>query len=359
MPNTLRRAVRMMAPYASGETTGDMVQLGFNESGFPPSPRALEAAHLAAARARTYCDFDYGALRRALAHHYGLDCDRIVCGAGSMDIMGHLVHCCLEHGRALVTGHYGYSFPRTLAEAAGAEIILVDEDSFTHDVDEFLGAVTAHTAMVYIANPNNPTGTALPISDIRRLANGLPGHVLLMLDSAYADYATDEDYASGESLVDEGYNVVVLHTFSKIHGLAGMRVGWAYASRDVVDAIGKVRAPGIVSVQSLAAAIASLADTDHVLDVRNRTIDLRERFFVRLIELGLDPQPGNANFLLVGLPDGLGMDAEELYQRIRARGILLRRLANFGLERHLRITIGSPDDMEALDHALTDLLAGK
>lgn len=281
MPFTLRRAVRMMAPYASGETTGEMVQPGFNESGFPPSPRALEAAHLATARARTYCDHDYGALRRALACHYGLDGDRIVCGAGSIDIMGHLVHCCLGQARALVTGRYGYSFPRTLTEAAGAGIILVDEDSFAHDVDEFLGAVTPHTAMVYIANPNNPTGTAVPISDIRRLADGLPEHVLLMLDSAYADYA------SGESLVDEGYNVVVLRTFSKIHGLAGMRVGWAYASRDLVDAVGKVRAQSIVSVQSLAAAIAALTDTDHVLGVRNRTIDLRERFSARLIELGL------------------------------------------------------------------------
>ncbi len=156
-----------------------------------------------------------------------------------MDIMGHLVHCCLERGRALMTGRYGYSFPRILAEAAGAEIILVDEDSFTHDVDEFLGAVTPRAAMVCIANPNNPTGTAVPISDIRRLA----------------------------------------------------------------------------------AAIASLTDTDHVLDVPNRTIDLRER--------------------------------------LRARGILLLRLANFGLARHPRITIGLPEDTEAFDRALTDLLAGK
>ena len=353
----LRKAVRDLAPYAGGETgEASVIQLGWNESGFPPSARAVAAAHLAASRGRSYGDQDHGVLRAALARRHGLDPGRIVCGAGSMEIMAQLVHCFLEPGRALVMGRYGYRFPMTLATAAGAEVVLVDERSFTHDVDEFLGAVTGHTAVVYVANPNNPTGTALSFPHVRRLADQLPDDVLLMLDCAYAEYAAG-DYASGETLVDEGYNVAVLRTFSKIHGLAGMRIGWAYAPEDVVEAVRKIRAQGSIATPSLAAATASLDDAGHARDVRERTVALRRRFAARLAELGFEPEPSEANFLLAGLPDSLPMDAEDLYREVRSRGILLRRLANFGLQRHLRITIGSPEDMRALDGVLTEILA--
>ncbi len=352
MPSTLRHAVRRMPPYASGEPAGDLIQLGFNESGFPPSPGALEAARAALGEARSYSDEDYRDLRRALARATGLDEASIVCGAGSMDIMANLARCCLEPGRTLVTGRFSYSFPVTLAEAAGARTVLVDEASFTHDVDAFLAAVTEETAVVYIANPNNPTGTAVGLDAIRRLAGGVPDHVLLMLDGAYADYA---DLDSGESLLEEGFNVAVLRTFSKIHGLAGMRVGWAAMRPELAEAVARVRPPGIVARPCQAAAIASLADREHLAAVRRRTIELREWFAGRLAALGFDSPASETNFLLAGLPPDCAMDGEELYRRVKARGIVLRRLAGFGLPRHLRITIGSPADMEALDRVLTGL----
>lgn len=357
MPFTVRSTVRKMAAYVSGEAAGDMIQLGFNESAFPPSPKAIEAARRACHDTRRYNDENYSALKRALADHHGLDEDRIVCGAGSMDIMRDLAACCLEPGRTLVTGRLSYAFPAVLARAAGAEARLVEEPSFTHDVDAFTDAVTGNCAILYIASPNNPTGTSVDLAALRRLAEALPDHVLLMIDAAYADYVTTPPASSADVLVDEGYNAAVLHTFSKAHGLAGLRTGWAYAGRHVVEAVAKVRLPGVLSMPAMAAAIASLADTGHTTQVVQQTCALRERMTARLVELGLDVIPGDGNFLMAGLPQSFTMDAETLYQRVKARGILLRRLANFGLERHLRITIGPSDDMAALDRVLTEVLA--
>ena len=357
MPFTVRRPVREMAAYVSGESARDMIQLGFNESAFPPSPRAIEAARQACRETRRYNDENYTALKRALADHHGLDEDRIICGAGSMDIMRDLAGCCLEPGRTLVTGRLSYAFPAVLARAAGADVRLVEDSCFTHDIDAFIDAVTDCCAIVYIASPNNPTGTSVGLEAVRRFAEALPDHVLLMIDAAYGDYVTTPSAPSPDVLVDEGYNAAVLHTFSKVHGLAGLRTGWAYAGRQVIEAVAKVRVPGILSRPAMAAAIASLADTAHTTHVVRQTRALRERMAARLGELGLDVTPGDGNFLMAGLPQSVAMDAETLYQRVKARGVLLRRLANFGLDRHVRITIGPPDDMAALDRVLTDVLA--
>ena len=357
MPFTVRRAVREMAAYVSGETSGDMVQLGFNESAFPPSPQAIEAARQACREIHRYNDENYTALKRALADRHGLDENRIICGAGSMDIMRDLAGCCLEPGRTLVTGRLSYAFPAVLARAAGADVKLVEDSSFTHDIDAFIDAVTDRCALLYIANPNNPTGTSVSLDSMRRLAEALPDHVLLLIDAAYADYVTTRPAASPDVLVDEGYNAAVLHTFSKVHGLAGLRTGWAYAGRHVVEAVAKVRLPSILPAPAMAAAIASLADTAHTSDVVQQTRALKEWMGARLAELGLDVTPGDGNFLMVGLPQSVAMDAETLYQGVKARGVLLRRLANFGLDRHVRITIGPPDDMATLDRVLVEVLA--
>ncbi len=357
MSLAVRRAVREMAAYVSGESAGDMTQLGLNESAFPPSPHAIEAARQACRDIRTYNDENYAALRRALADRHGLDEDRIICGAGSMDIMRDMAACWLEPGRTLVTGRLSYAFPAVLARAAGADVRLVEDASFTHDIDAFIDAVTDGCAILYIANPNNPTGTSVSLDAMRHLAEVLPDDVLFLIDAAYADYVDTPPSASPDILVDEGYHVAVLHTFSKVHGLAGLRTGWAYAGRHVVEAVAKVRVPAILPLPAMAAAMASLADTAHTNDVVQQTGALRARAKARFAGLGLDVIPGDGNFLMVGLPQSCAMDAETLYQRVKARGVLLRRLANFGLDRHLRITIGPPGDMAVLDRVLSQVLA--
>ena len=357
MPLAVRRAVRDLVAYVSGETAAGMIQLGLNESAFPPSPRATEAARQACRDIRTYDDGNHAALRRALADRHGLDEDRIICGAGSMEIMRDLAACWLEPGRTLVTGRLSYAFPAVLARAAGADVRLAEEASFTHDIDAFIETVTDSCAVVYIANPNNPTGTSVPAGALRRLAGALPDNVLFLIDTAYGDYVDTPASASPDVLVDEGYNVAVLRTFSKVHGLAGLRTGWAYAGRDVVEAVAKIRVPALLSLPAMAAAMASLADTDYTADVVEQTGALREQTKAQFVGLGLDVVPGNGNFLMVGLPQSFAMDAETLYQRVKAHGVLLRRLASFGLDRHLRITIGPADDMAVLVRVLSQVLA--
>ena len=192
---------------------------------------------------------------------------------------------------------------------------------------------------------------------MRHLAEALPDHVLLLIDAAYADYVTTRPAASPDVLVDEGYNAAVLHTFSKVHGLAGLRTRLGLCRTPCGRGSGE--GPGFRPFflhPAMAAAIASLADTAHTTDVVQQTRALRERMGARLAELGLDVTPGGGNFLMVGLPQSVAMDAETLYQRVKARGVLLRRLANFGLDRHVRITIGPPDDMAALDRVLVEVL---
>jgi len=356
-----RPAIAALAPYATAETViegfAKPIQLGSNELGFSPSPRAVEAIRATAGEGRTYSDENHVALRTALAARHGLDAEKILCGSGSMEIMAQLAQCYLEPGRAMVMGEYGYRFPMTLAQINGADVILAPERDLTIDIDAVLAAVTPQTAVVFVVNPNNPTGTLVPFSDIRRLAENLPSGVMLWLDSAYGEFVDAADYDTGECLIDEGFNVVTLRTFSKVYGLAGLRVGWAYAPVDVVATVAKMRTLGSIPTQSLAAATAAVDDIDHIADVRRRTIELRERVTGQLRQFGLRPLASQASFVLVEIPEALGMDGEALYQAVKSRGILLRRVANFGLPRHLRISIGSPGDMAALHDALADILS--
>ena len=360
MPTPPRPAVAALEPYAAAETSipgfDRPIRLGSNECGFAPSPRAVEAVAAAAGEARVYADADHAVLRAALARRHGLDAGKILCGAGSMDIMAQLAQCYLGPGRSLTMSRYGYRFPMTLARIAGADTILAEERGLVMDVDAMLAAVAPETAAVFAANPNNPTGTAVSFREIRRLAEGLPSGVMLWLDGAYGEFAERADYDTGERLVDEGLNVVTLRTFSKVYGLAGLRVGWAYAPADVVETVTRTRTPGGVPTPSLAGAVAALEDRDHVARVRTRTLETRERFAADARRLGLEPVDSEASFVLARVPERFGMDGEALYRAVRARGILLRRVANFGLPDCVRIGVGAPREMAALTEALADVL---
>tara|TARA_B100000676_G_scaffold312603_1_gene387675 strand:+ start:1717 stop:2769 length:1053 start_codon:yes stop_codon:yes gene_type:complete len=349
-----------MAPYATSETSipgFDMpIQLGSNELGFPPSPKAVEAIRAAAEEGSAYSDGDHVVLRQALARRHGLNPDNILCGSGSMEIIAQLSQCYLEPERALLMSQYGYRFAMTQAEASGADVVLAPETDLTMDVDAMLTAVTPETVMAFAVNPNNPTGTVLPFSEIRRLRGGLPDDVMLVLDSAYGEFVTEPGYETGEALVDEGTNTVVLRTFSKVYGLAGLRVGWAYAPHDVGGTVAKMRPIGSISTQALAAVEAAVDDHDHMLWARDEVIALRERFTAQLRQFGFEPVESQTSFVLVHVPDHLGFTVPELYDAVKARGILLRCVANFGLDRHIRISIGSPDEMAALNAALSDIL---
>jgi len=355
-----RPAIAALESYVGAETTipgfDTPIQLGSNELGFAPSPEVAAAIRATAQEGQAYSDVDQVDLRDALARCHGLDPARILCGSGSMEIMAQLAQCYLEPGRAMVMSQYGYRFPKTLVEINGADVILAPERDLTMDVDAMLAAVTPETAIVFAVNPNNPTGTLVPFSEIRRLAENLPSNVMLWLDGAYGEFVDRDDFDTGECLIDEGFNVVTLRTFSKVYGLAGLRVGWAYAPEDIVATVKRMRTLGSIPTQCLAGATAAVADQDHVAAVRRKTLDLRNRFTDQLRQFGLKPVPSEASFVLVEIPESLSMDGEAFYQAVKARGILLRRVANFDLPNHLRISIGAPDEMTTLSDVLADIL---
>ncbi len=355
-----RRCVAQLAPYVVPELTipgfGNPIRLCSNESGFGPSSMAVDAVLREAARSQQYSDDSHIALRQALARVHDLDFDRIVCGAGSAEILSLISQSYLEPGRSLVMSAHGYRFPETLARAAGADVIFAPETSLTVSVDAMIDHVRDDTAIMFLVNPNNPTGTMLKIGEIERLLSRLPDHVLLLLDSAYGEFVDSDGYETGERFVDEGFDVVVLRTFSKIHGLAGMRIGWAYAPEHVADTIRKVNTLGSVSTQSQAAATAALDDVDHCAAVRRQTIALRKRLEKELKSYGLEPVESEASFVLVRVPPSTGYSAEDLYQAVKSHGILLRRTANFGLPDYLRVSIGSVEEMNMLSKALSDIL---
>lgn len=359
MTTPTRAAISNLPPYSLAEPVPAgvprAVLLAQNELGTPPSPRAMAAAAGAVADLNRYADPDHGLLRQAIADCHGLDPAGIVCGVGSMELMGLLALAYGEPGAAVVVSQFGYKYFQLQCALAGATIKVVPEPGMRADVDAMAAAVGDRTRLVFLVNPNNPTGTLLEAGEVRRLRRLLPDHVMLILDGAYAEFVDDPDYETGFAMVDRGENVVVLRTFSKAHGLAGLRVGWLYGPSDVVAAITAVRAPNSVTASALAAAVAAIADQDHVRAVRQDIARRREAFRATLTELGLKPLPSATNFVLVACPPEVLGGADGIFQGLKQRGIVTRPMGSYGLPAHIRITIGSAEDMAYLDEVLREM----
>ena len=225
------------------------------------------------------------------------------------------------------------------------------------DVDAVLGAVTERTRLVYVVNPNNPTGTCLEDMGLARLRAGLPDGVMLVVDAAYAEFAADTRYETGFDLVDSGRNVAVLRTFSKAYGLAGLRVGWLYAPDEVIDAVSRVRPPNSITPAGLAAAEAALLDRGHLDRVVREVVRLREAFCRHVRGLGLEAGPSHGNFVLVRFPEDGPIDARETFERLKGAGIIVRPTAGHGLADCLRVTVGSAEEMAALSGELERIVA--
>src|SRR6266508_1061696 len=263
-----RPGVLDIDPYVPGKSSAPGVarvfKLSSNETPLGPSPKALAAYHEVGKHLEDYPDGASTALREAIGRAFGLDPDRIVCGAGSDDLLNLLVDAYLrDDDEAIHTTHAFLVYPiATLG--SGAKPVVAPEKHYTADVDAILAKVSARTKVVFLANPNNPTGTYVPFDEVRRLHRGLPRHVLLVIDAAYAEYVRRNDYESGIELVATSENVVMTRTFSKIYGLAALRLGWLYGPAHVVDAVNRIRGPFNVNAPSIAAGVAALADVAHV-----------------------------------------------------------------------------------------------
>jgi histidinol-phosphate aminotransferase len=264
-----------IAPYTPGKSgaglTGRVFKLSANETPLGPSPKAIEAYKSAADHLEDYPEGTSRALRQAIGRTYGLDPDHIICGAGSDEILNLLAHAYLGPGDEAIHTTHGFLVYPIATMANGAINVIAPEKNFTADVDAILNAVTPRTKMVWLANPNNPTGTYVPFDEVKRLRAGLPPHVLLVIDAAYSEYVLRNDYEAGIEMVSTTDNTVMTRTFSKIHGLAALRVGWMYGPANIVDAVNRIRGPFNVSTPAMLAAIASLEDAAHQQTARTHT----------------------------------------------------------------------------------------
>lgn len=335
--------VLAITPYKGGEASipgvAAPIKLSSNENPLGSSPAAIAAYQAAAARLAIYPDGAAADLRSALAMRHGLEAERIVCGAGSDEIFQLLARAYLAPGDEIVQSAHAFLVYRLVAQAAGALTLSAPESALRADVDAMLALIGPRTKMVFLANPNNPTGTYLDNASLERLIEALPAEVLLVLDEAYAEYADAPDYSSGLELARDRPNLLVTRTFSKIYGLAGLRLGWAYAPASVADALNRVRGPFNVNAPAMAAGIAALADEAFVEQSREHNHRERARLFQAIAGLGFGLAPSQGNFLLVDF--GGSEQAAKADAHFRAAGLIFRAMGAYGLPGHLRISIGS------------------
>ncbi len=359
---TPRPGIEEIEPYEGGLSTlehqGRVIKLSSNEGALGPSPRAVAAYQAAAAEIHRYPDGHSAELRRAIARRFGLDAERIVCGAGSDELLCLLARAYAGPGDEVIHSEHGFLMYSIIARSVGAAPIAAPETGLRADVDQLIAKATARTRLLYLANPNNPTGSYLDAGELRRLRQGLPGHVLLVIDSAYAEFVTNDDYSPGIDLVDGGANVVMTRTFSKIFALGGLRLGWAYAQPAVVDILNRLRMPFNLTAPTQAAGIAAVEDVEFTIAARDHNETWRGWLADRLVKAGLDVAPSAGNFLLVRFPDDPSRDAAAADRFLNSRGIIARRLGKYGLGGCLRITIGIEAEMHAVADALDDFMKG-
>jgi histidinol-phosphate aminotransferase len=364
-PHTLRRprpkpGVLDIEPYVGGkskiEGVAEPIKLSSNENVLGCSPHAQAAYVEASGQLNLYPDGRCSVLRAALAAHFGLDPERMVFGCGSDEIFTLLAQAYCEAGDNVVQGEFGFLAYRIAARAAGAHVKFAPEPGLRADVDALLAAVDARTRIVFLANPANPTGSCLTRAEVRALHAGLPSDVILVLDGAYAEFAED-DYEAGFELAAEAANVVVTRTFSKLHGLAALRVGWGYMPLAIADALERIRGPFNVNLPAQAAAVAALGD--HAFQARSLELVRVWRPWLaqQIGGAGFEVAPSAANFILVQFPRTPGRTAADAEAFLAKRGLLVRGLANYGLADALRITIGLEDHNRAVAEAVSAFAA--
>jgi histidinol-phosphate aminotransferase len=328
-----------------------VIKLSSNEAPLGASPRAIEAYKAAAADMHRYPDGGSAKLRRALGERWGLNPNQIVCGNGSDDVLQLLTQAYCGPGDEVLYSQHGFLVYPIAAKSCGATPVAAPETHLTTSVDALLARVSEKTKIVFIANPNNPTGTYIPASEVRRLHDGLPEHVLLVIDAAYAEFVDSKDYEDGSAMVEEFSNVAMTRTFSKVFGMGGLRLGWAYLPPAIADVLNRTRGPFNVSMPAQAAGIAALEDRDFFERTLEHNKSWRAWLAQQLGGLGLDIVPSATNFLLVKFPDAPAADAY-----LKSRGIIVRAVASYGLPNHLRITIGTEAEMRAVVNAVRDFV---
>lgn len=332
-----------IAPYVGGASTtkgatdrNRIIKLSSNENPYGPSPMAIEAYRSVADSLALYPSSDHAELRNAIADAHGLDAEKVICGAGSDEIIAFLCQTYAGVGDEVLYTEHGFAMYRISALAAGATPVVAPENNRHTDVDALLAACTDKTKLVFVANPNNPTGTMISDEEITRLANGIPPQAILVLDGAYVEYV--EGFDGGKALVESRDNVVMTRTFSKIYGLGGLRVGWGYGPDHIIDALNRVRGPFNLSAPAVSSAIAAVKDIEYVDDCRKRNSAHRDWMTGQLLALGLEIDESYGNFILARFANEA--DANACDKMLQDRGLIVRKVASYGLPDGLRITVG-------------------
>src|SRR5579863_9279871 len=356
-----RSGVLDIEAYVPGKSTAPGVakvfKLSSNETPLGPSPRAIEAYHSVATHLQDYPDGSASELRGAIGRAFGLDPDRIVCGAGSDDLLNLLARAYLTDGDEAIHTTHGFLVYPIATLGTGAKPIVAPETDYTANVDAILAAVTDNTRIVFLANPNNPTGTYISFDEVKRLHRSLPPQVLLVLDAAYAEYVRRNDYESGIELVATNDNVVMTRTFSKIHGLAAVRLGWMFGPAHIVAAVNRIRGPFNVNAPAIAAGIAAIEDVEHQERAREHNSRWLAWLAQEIGKLGLKVTPSVANFLLIHFPREKGRSAGEADAFLTARGLILRQVGAYRLPNALRMSVGTEEANRLVVAALKDFLA--
>ncbi len=341
-----------IALYVGGKSTVDGVEnvlkLSSNENPFGPSDAAKDAMVRASHTMHRYPSTDHASLRAAISDVWGLDPDRIICGNGSGELLMLIAQAYAGKGNEVLFTEHGFAMYPIYANANGAKPVVVPERDRVVDVDALLAACTKKTKLVYIANPANPTGTMICDADLARLADGLPDGAILVLDGAYAEYV--DGYDAGKSLVESRDNVIMTRTFSKIYGLGGLRIGYAYASQPIIDVLMRIRGPFNLSAPALAAAEAAMRDTAHTEKCRTENAKQRDWMAGALAALGLPSDTSTANFILVRFASE--QEAVACNEYLMSEGIIVRLVGGYGVPNGLRITVGDEASCRRVVHAI-------
>jgi len=348
-----KASIHQISPYQAGKSKADgatrIIKLSSNENPLGPSPKALEAYKKAADSLFRYPDSSHLELREAIGEIYNLPANQIICGAGSDELIGLIIQAYTNPGEEVLYPEHGFLMYKIYALAHGAVPKTAPEKGYRTDVDALLAAVTDKTRIVFIANPNNPTGSYITRDELHRLRAKLPAHILLVIDNAYTEYVTVSDYSTGEELVGSGNNTVMLRTFSKIYGLPALRVGWGYCPTEIIDILQRIRGPFNLNAPAINAAIAAVKDTaytTHVRDYNNRELTRLSGELAKLFKV----YPSIGNFLLVDF--GSAEKASAANQFLIKHGLIVREVAAYKLAQCLRISIGTEEENNLLLDAL-------
>jgi len=363
-----RKNIQQLRPYQPGKpidelaremglNAADIVKLASNENPLGPSPKALQAIEAEFAELTRYPDGNGFELKEALCAKLGIQSEQITLGNGSSDILEFIVKVFVNAGDEVVFSQHAFAIYALVSKMQGAECISVPAKDYGHDLDAMANAITEKTRIVFVTNPNNPTGTWLTKTEISDFLQKVPSNVIVLLDEAYYEYVNEAEYPNGIDYLAQYPNLVITRTFSKAYGLASLRVGYGISHTDIADLMNRVRPPFNVNSMALAAAVATLSDDEYVAESKKLNDDGLVYLTAEFDRLGLPYIPSVGNFISFEIPAEKNISAADVNQKLLQAGVIVRPVANYEMPNHLRVSVGTEAENKAFIEALNKILS--